>query len=135
MVYLTKRKQLVYMMISYFYLICFTFSTSYSVLLFHLVYVFQFLRLFYSLFFLKPLSSVVEKLVCVCVCVYVCVCVHACVCVHVCVYADTHIHIYMYACMHAKSLQSCPTLCDSMDSSHQSHLSTEFSIIYVFESL
>ena len=39
-----------YMMIFYFYLVYFTFSISYSVLLFHLVYNFQFLHLFrYSL--------------------------------------------------------------------------------------
>ena len=54
------------------------------VLLFHLVYVFQFLHLFFFLmFFFKPLSSVVEKL--------------------------------LYAA--AKSLQSCPTLCDPVDGS------------------
>ena len=34
-----------------FYLVCFTFSISYSVLLFHLVYVFQFLHLFWVFFF------------------------------------------------------------------------------------
>ena len=33
-------------MIFYSYLVCFTFSISYSVLPFHLVYVFQFLHLF-----------------------------------------------------------------------------------------
>ena len=33
------------MMIFYFYLVCFTFSISYSVLPFHLVYVLQFLHL------------------------------------------------------------------------------------------
>ena len=37
------QKQLDYMMIFYFYLVCFTFSISYSMLPFHLVYVFQFL--------------------------------------------------------------------------------------------
>ena len=51
------------MMIFYFYLVCFTFPILYSVLPFHLVYVPQFLHLFFPLmFFLKPLSSVVEKL-------------------------------------------------------------------------
>ena len=50
------------MMIFYFY-VCFTFSISYSVLPFHLVYVLQFLHLFlFLMFFLEPLSSVVEKL-------------------------------------------------------------------------
>ena len=55
-------KKLDYMMI--FYLVCLTFSVSHSVLLFQLVYVFQFLHLFFFFFFavfLKPLSSVVEK--------------------------------------------------------------------------
>ena len=33
----------------------------------------------------------------------------------------------MHACTHAKSLQSCPTLCDPMDSSPQVPLSTGFS--------
>ena len=50
-------------MIPYFYLVFFTFSISYSMLPFHLVYVLQFLHLFFFLlFFLKPLSSVVKKL-------------------------------------------------------------------------
>ena len=51
----------------YFSLVCFTFSISYSVLPFHLVYVFQFIHLFwffFQMFFLKSLSSVVEKLLC-----------------------------------------------------------------------
>ena len=38
-------KQLDYMMIFYFYLVCFIFSISYSALPFHLVYVLQFLHL------------------------------------------------------------------------------------------
>ena len=53
------------MMVFYFHLVCFTFSISYSVFPFHLVSVFQFLHLFllfFLMFFLKPLSSVVEKL-------------------------------------------------------------------------
>ena len=52
------------MMIFSFYLVCFTFSISYLVLPFHLVYVLQFLHLFFfgGMFFLEPLSSVVEKL-------------------------------------------------------------------------
>ena len=49
------------MMIFYFYLVCFTFSISYSVLPFHLVYVLQFLHLFFYVLS-QPLSSVVEKL-------------------------------------------------------------------------
>ena len=46
-----------------FYLVYFTFSISYSVLPFHLVYVFQFLHLslFFFMFFLKDLSSIGEK--------------------------------------------------------------------------
>ena len=44
------------------FIFCFTFSISYSWLPFHLVYVFQFLHLFFFLtFFLRPLSSVVQK--------------------------------------------------------------------------
>ena len=39
-------KQLYYMMIFHFYLVCFTFSVSYSVLSFYLVYVFSFSFLF-----------------------------------------------------------------------------------------
>ena len=35
-------------------------------------------------------------------------------------------YIY-YACMHAKSLQSCPTLCEPMDVAHQAPLSMGFS--------
>ena len=45
----------------------------------------------------------------ICVCIYMCVCV--CVCVCVCIY----IYAHRYAA--AKSLQSCPTLCDPTDSS------------------
>ena len=36
------------MMIFYFYLVCFTFYVSYLMLPFHLVYIFQFLHLFFS---------------------------------------------------------------------------------------
>ena len=43
--------------------------------------------------------------VCVCTCIYVCVCVY----------------------VHAKSLQSCPTLCNPMDYSPQAPLSMGFS--------
>ena len=55
----------------YFYLVCFTFSISYSVLPFHLV--FQFFHLsfiFLLIFFLKSLSSVVEKLLYIHICIY-----------------------------------------------------------------
>ena len=53
------------MMIFYFYLVCLPFSSSYSVLPFNLVYVFQFLHLF--LFFSfnilsQAFISIVEKL-------------------------------------------------------------------------
>ena len=34
---------------------------------------------------------------------------------------------HMYVCMHAKSLQSCPTLCDLWTTAHQSPLSMGFS--------
>ena len=44
------------------YLLCFTFSLSYSRLPFYLVYVFQFLCLFFLMFPLNTLSSIVEKL-------------------------------------------------------------------------
>ena len=30
-------------------------------------------------------------------------------------YTHTHTHIYVYVCVCVKSLQPCPTLCDSMD--------------------
>ena len=51
------------MLIFYFYLVCFTFSISYSVLPFHLVcFSFSPSLLFFKVFFLKPSSSVVEKL-------------------------------------------------------------------------
>ena len=48
-------------------------------------------------------------------------------CVCVCVY--TYIYMYVFVCiyMHAKLLQSCPTLCDPMDCSHQAPLSMGFS--------
>ena len=69
-------KQLDCIMIFYFYLVCFTFSISCSVSPFHSVYISQFLCLFFLLlFFLRPLSNAVEKLVCACVCVCVCVCI------------------------------------------------------------
>ena len=55
-------KKLNYMMMIYFYLVCFNFSISFSVLPFHLGNVFQFLGVFFLLFFLKLLSNVVEKL-------------------------------------------------------------------------
>ena len=45
------------MRIFYFYLVCFPFSISYSVLPFHLFYVFQFLHLFFFMFL-----NVIEKL-------------------------------------------------------------------------
>jgi len=54
------QKQLDYTIIFYFYLVCFTFSISYSVLPIHLVYVFQFLHLFFSS---CSLSNIVEKLI------------------------------------------------------------------------
>ena len=44
------------------------------------------------------------------ICVYVCAHICVCLCVHICVC------VYC-ACMHAKSLQPCPTLCNLMDCS------------------
>ena len=38
-----------------------------------------------------------------------------------------NLNIYIYACMHARSFQSCPTLCDPMDTAHQAPPSTGFS--------
>ena len=60
------------MMIFHFCVVCFTFSTSYSVPSFHLVYVFQ----FHHLCFFYVLSQAFIKhsrkaFVCVCVCVYI----------------------------------------------------------------
>ena len=49
-----------------------------------------------------------ERLLCISVCMCVHICVHVCVCVCVCVCC---------ACMHTKSLQPCPTLCNLMDCS------------------
>ena len=51
-----------------------------------------------SLFFMAEYDSIV----CICVCVCVCVCVSVCVCI---------------SAAAAKSLQSCPTLCDPIDCS------------------
>ena len=45
----------------------------------------------------------------------VCVCVYLCVCVCVCVY--TYVCVYVCAAAADEALQSCPTLCDPMDSS------------------
>ena len=49
-------------MIFHFYLDCFSFYISYSVLPFHLVYGFQFLHLNFFNVLSQALSSVVEKL-------------------------------------------------------------------------
>ena len=46
------------MMIFYFYLVCFSFSISYSMLSFHLVYLFQFFHLFFVVLFFKSFSLV-----------------------------------------------------------------------------
>ena len=59
------------MMIFYFYLSCFNFSISYSVLPFHLLYIFQFHISFVVVVLSQALASLVEKLVCMCVCVCV----------------------------------------------------------------
>ena len=42
---------------------------------------------------------------------------HLCVCVCVCVCVYIYMHMYMYVCVHAKSFQSCSTLCDPIDCS------------------
>ena len=49
------------MMIFYFYLVCFTFSISYSVLLFHSVYVLQFLLIFPVFFFFFFFFNILSK--------------------------------------------------------------------------
>ena len=55
----------------YFYLVCFAFSISYSEFPFHLALFSNFsISSFFFMFFLKPLSSIVEKLLCVYVCIY-----------------------------------------------------------------
>ena len=61
-------KQLNYMMIFYFYLVCSTFAVSYSVLPFHLVCfpVFPSLLFCFLMFFLKPLST--SRKVCIHIC-------------------------------------------------------------------
>ena len=63
------------------------------------------------------LSLYIYVCVCVCMCLYMCVCVcayvslsiYVCVCVCVCVC------VYMCVCVHVPA-QSCPTLCDSINS-------------------
>ena len=49
------------------------------------------------------------------------------VCAYGHTYIYTYVHIYTYAWVHAKLLQSCPTLCSSMDYSLQAPLSMGFS--------
>ena len=45
-------------------------------------------------------------------------CMHMSVYVPVCIHIiHTHTHTHRYTRIHAKSLQSCPTLCDSIDCS------------------
>ena len=58
------QKQLDYMSIFYFYLVCFTFYSSYSLLPFHLVCFFNFSISSFFTVFLKPISSIVEKPLC-----------------------------------------------------------------------
>ena len=48
-------------------------------------------------------------------------------CVYGHTYIYTYVHIYTYASVHAKLLQTCPTLCSSMDCSLQAPLSMGFS--------
>ena len=49
-------------------------------------------------------------------CKYICVCVKY-ICVYILIYTFTCFCILIYMCMHAKSLQSCLTLCNPMDCS------------------
>ena len=57
------------MMMFHFYLVCFTFSISCSVLPFHLVYVFQFLHLFIFFNVLSQAFINCNRKAFVCVCV------------------------------------------------------------------
>ena len=54
------------------------------------------------------------KQLCVCQCVCVCVCVSMRVCVRVCVCPCVCVCVRVCVCV--KGTQSCPTLCDPMDS-------------------
>ena len=76
-------------MIFYFYLVCFTFSISYSGLPFHLVYVLQFLHLF---FFFNVLSQALNK----------------------CSRKLLYTYICISSVQFSSVAQSCPTLCDPM---------------------
>ena len=52
------------------------------------------------------------------VCVYIYMCVYIYICIYICVYIYVCVCVYLCVCVYAaKSLQSCPTLCDSIDSS------------------
>ena len=66
------KKQLDYMRIFYFYLVCFTFSISYSMLPFHLACVFQSIFYFFSVLSQAFINCNRKSLVCVCVCM----CIH-----------------------------------------------------------
>ena len=48
--------------------------------------------LLFLMFFLKPLSGIVEKLLCVCVYIYICVCIYILIYIYTCVY----IYVYIY---------------------------------------
>ena len=79
------EKQLDYIMIFYFYLIYFTFSTLIFCALISLSLFSNFsISIFICMFFLKLLSCVVEKLLCVCVCVYIYI--HICICIYIYIY-------------------------------------------------
>ncbi len=49
---------------------------------------------------------IVDRCVCVCMCVYVCVCVcmcvYVCVCVCICVYMCVYVCVYIYICLKAQ---------------------------------
>ena len=64
-----------------FYLVCFAFSISYSVLPFHLD-MFSNLTISFFIALSQVFIKVVDKLLYVCVCVCVCVCMH--VYIHAC---------------------------------------------------
>ena len=54
-----------------------------------------------------------------CICIYTCIHIYVYTCIHIYIYAYIHIYvyIYIYVCVHATSLQLCPTLCNPVDCS------------------
>ena len=58
---------------------------------------------------------------------YVCVCIYVYVYIYIYIYIYIHIYIYIAVVAIAKSLQSCSTVGDPIDGSHQVPLSLGFS--------